>query len=262
MIMRYYADLFLTYGKFRFRSWAEYRSDFTIWFVASTLLDGSTLLFLSVVFTNINQLEGWTFHEMVFIWGLSVITRFLANSLRRSARIDRHIRFGDPDRLLVRPPGLLFQNAGESGITLAALGRVLIGVVAILTVLPNLSLPWWSILYLPLAVLGGVLIMFSMQLIAACLCFWFTDAVSVLTTMSWMAQFGQYPASIFSPPLQFLFTWVMPYAMMSFYPAAFMLCGGEYARFGLFAPLAGVFFYWLSMAIWRTALGRYQSAGS
>ncbi len=261
--MAYYADLYLTYFRFVLKSWSQYRSDFIISLISSIVLDGSTLLFLTVVFSKIQQLEGWTFTEMVLIWGLSLITRFLANGILDAPhRIYWYIRYGMMDRLLVRPAGMLFQMAGENGINLPFIGRALVGVIAILTVIPSLHLPWWSVFYLPLTIVSGVLIMFSVQLIAASLCFWFTNAVSVLTTMAWMSQFGQYPVTIFSLPFRFFFTWILPYAMVSFYPAAFMLRSEEFLWYGLLAPLVGFAIFGLSLVIWGVAIKHYQSTGS
>lgn len=71
----------------------------------------------------------------------------------------------------------------------------------------------------------GVLIFFSVQLLMVCLSFWFINTVSLMQTMSWMCPFGQYPVTIFAPPLQFLFSWVLPDALTGFYPAAFVLRG-------------------------------------
>jgi ABC-2 type transport system permease protein len=138
----------------------------------------------------------------------------------------------------------------------------MVGGIAILTVMPSLHLPWWSAFYLPLTIVSGVLIMFSVQLIAACLCFWFTNAVSVLTTMAWMSQFGQYPATIFSLPFRIFFTWILPYAMVSFYPAAFMLRPDAHLWYGLLAPLVGLAVFLLSLAVWSVAVKHYQSTGS
>jgi len=261
--MTYYSDLYLTYIRMLLKSWSQYRTDFVISFVASAIHDGATLIFLTGVFANIQQLEGWTFQELVLIWGLAVVTRNLGNSLLDIPhRIHWYIRHGDLDRLLVRPPAPLFQMAGESGFTLPALGRVLVGVIAILTVLPELRLPWWGMLYLPLAILGGALIMFSVQLLVACLNFWFISAQSLLTTVAWMYHFGTYPVSIFALPLRLLLTWVLPYAMMSFYPAAFLLRRGAYRLYGLLAPLTGLVFLGIALLTWRVALRRYQSTGS
>ena len=190
---------------------------------------------------------------------------YLANSLLDIPhRISFYVRGGHLDRLLVRPPAPLFQIAGEHGITLQALSRVLIGAIAILTALASLQdkLPWWTVLYLPLSVTSGVLIMFSVQLLLACLTFWFVNTFSLMQTIGWMNQFGQYPVTILALPLRFLLTWVVPYAMMGFYPAAFLLRGDEYRLYGLIAPLMGFLLLGLSLLVWRASVRRYQSTGS
>jgi ABC-2 type transport system permease protein len=264
-MMAYYVDLYLTYFRFAFKSMAQYRADFAISFVTSIFHDGSTLVFLAVIFANIPRLAGWSFHEMLLIWGLAVTARNLANSFFDVPhRVYGYIRRGDMDRLLVRPLSPLLQIAGESGITLIGLGRALIGAVAILTALAALrdQVPWWAAFYLPLVIVSSVLLFFSVQLLLSCLGFWFVNTVSVLQTVTWMYQFGQYPVSIFALPLQFLFTWVLPYAMMGFYPTAFMLRGSEYRLYGLLAPLMGFIFFGASQLVWRVAIRRYQSTGS
>jgi ABC-2 type transport system permease protein len=263
--MAYYADLYWTYIRFTFKSVAQYRADFAIAFVASILHTGSTLVFLALIFANIPRLAGWSFHEMLLIWGLAGTAVNLGNTFFDVPhRIYGYIRRGDMDRLLVRPLPPLLQIAGESGITLEALGRVLVGVAATLIALAALreQVPWWAALYLPLTIVSGALIMFSVQLLMACLSFWFVNTISAMQTMAWMNQFGHYPVSIFALPLQFFFTWVLPYAMLGFYPTAFLLRGGEYRPYGLLAPLMGFIFFGASQLVWRVAIRRYQSTGS
>jgi ABC-2 type transport system permease protein len=55
---------------------------------------------------------------------------------------------------------------------------------------------------------------------------------------------------------------VLPYAMLGFYPTAFLLRGGEYRPYGLLAPLMGFIFFGASQLVWRVAIRRYQSTGS
>ena len=263
--MLYYADLYLTYFRLTLRSRSQYRISFVITLVCSIVGTGAQLAFLTLIFANVRQLEGWSFDEILLIWGLMVTATHLANGLLDIPhRISGYVRGGDLDRLLVRPPAPLFQIAGEGGITLQALSRVLIGVAAILTALATLQdkLPWWTVFYLPLAVISGMLIMFSVQLLLACLTFWFVNTFSLMQTIAWMNQFGQYPVTILALPLRFLFTWVLPYAMMGFYPAAFLLRGDEYRLYGLLAPLMALLFLGLALSAWRVGLRQYQSTGS
>jgi ABC-2 type transport system permease protein len=263
--MLYYADLYLTYFRLTWKARSQYRVSFAITLVCSIVGTGAQLAFLTLIFANVRQFEGWSFDEMLLIWGLMVTATHLANSLLDIPhRISSYVQGGNLDRLLVRPPTPLFQIAGEGGITLQALSRVMIGVAAILTALVTLQdkLPWWTVFYLPLAVTSGMLIMFSVQLILACLTFWFVNTFSLMQTIGWMNQFGQYPVTILTLPLRFLLTWVVPYAMMGFYPAAFLLRGDEYRSYGLLAPLMGFLLLGLSLLVWRASVRRYQSTGS
>lgn len=263
--MVYYADLYLTYIKLLVRVMAQYRLDFLIMIIASILHDGATLLFLTVVFANIQQLQGWSFHEMLLIFGLSVTGRSLWNTfLDIPHRIQSYIRRGQLDILLVRPPSVLFQMAGENGINPPGLGRVAVGLSAILLALgnPTVDTQWWWVFYLTIAILSGVFIQFSINMMLACLSFWFTNVHSLLITIGWMNLFGQYPLHIFAWPLQFVLTWVLPFALMGFYPAAFLLRGEPYRVMGILAPFMGFLLFGLTLAIWRTSIRHSQSTGS
>jgi ABC-2 type transport system permease protein len=263
--MAYYSDLYTTYFRIVLKRWSHYRTDLIITFLSSVVGTGSKLAFLTIIFANIRRLEGWSFPEILLIWGLMVTEGSIANTLLDVPhRISGYIQAGELDRLLIRPPAPLFQIAGEGGITLQASNGVMIGFAAIVTALSALSgqIPWWAVFYLPLTVVSGALIMFSVQLLMASLSFWFISTFSLMQTMSSMNQFGQYPVTILAVPLQFLFTWVLPYAMMSFYPVAFLLRGGEYQFFGLLAPLMGWLFLGLALLVWQFAIQHYQSTGS
>ena len=263
--MTYYADLYLTYVRCVLKTWSQYRADFIITFVASILHVGSQLVFLTLIFSNIRQLEGWSFNEMLLIWGLMGVAGSLANTfLDVPHRILGYIQSGELDRLLVHPPAPLFQIAGEGGIRLQGLSGAVIGGTAVFVALSALrdQLPWWTMLYLPATIVSAALIYFSVQLLMASLTFWFINTFSLMQTMSWMNQFGQYPVTILARPLQFVFTWVLPYAMMSFYPVAFLLRGDEYRFYGLLAPIMGYVFLGLALSVWHIAIGHYQSTGS
>ena len=261
--MAYHIDLYLTYLRLTAKSWWQYRADFAISMASAALHDGASLLFLGVIFANIRQMEGWSFDEILLIWALEVMVRNVARCFFDVPhRIHMYVQSGNLDRLLVRPPSLLLQIAGERGISLEAVGQLLIGTVVLFAVAPGLHLPWWSIFYLPLAIVSGVLIMCGMHLLVACLNFRLTNAIAALSTVTWMYRFGQYPVTIFTPPLRFLLTWVLPYAMMGFYPVAFLLRGAEYRLYGLLTPLMGVLFMGMALLVWRVGMRHYQSTGS
>jgi ABC-2 type transport system permease protein len=263
--MRYYAGLYINYWRLFIRVLAQYRADIAIMIGSAAVQEGATLLFIDIIFSNIRQLRGWAFPEVLMVYGLVVMTGGLWNvTLDVPHRIHWYVRSGELDYLLVRPLGVLFQIAGASGLNPTSLGRVAVGIVAVVIAMreQGVRAQWWWALYLPATVVSGVLIFFSLYLLLACLNFWFTNVDSLLTTFAWTAQFGRFPATIFGPVLQFVLTWVLPFAMVGFYPAAFLLRGGEYRLPGLLAPLVGWVFLGLALAFWRVAIRHYQSTGS
>jgi ABC-type Na+ transport system ATPase subunit NatA len=171
---------------------------------------------------------------------------------------------GRLDYLMVRPAGVLFQIAGESGLNPSARGRAVIGIAVIIIAArgQSVAVAWWWALYLPAVVISGVLLLFSLYLLMACLSFWFTTVNSLLTTVAWTAQFGRFPITIFGPALQFVFTWVFPFALIGFYPVAFLLRGDAYRLYGLLALVVGWVFLGLALALWHIAIRHYQSTGS
>ena len=55
----------------------EYKVDFVVGVLGVFLTQGLNLLFLNVIFQHIPSLEGWTFQEIAFIYGFSLIPKGL-----------------------------------------------------------------------------------------------------------------------------------------------------------------------------------------
>lgn len=53
----------------------EYKVDFVVGVLGVFLTQGLNLLFLSVLFQHIPSLEGWTFEQIAFIYGFSLIPK-------------------------------------------------------------------------------------------------------------------------------------------------------------------------------------------
>jgi ABC-2 type transport system permease protein len=72
---------------------------------------------------------------------------------------------------------------------------------------------------------------------------------------------ARWPSSVFRGALRFIFTAVIPLALMTTYPAEAML--GRLAPRSLFFAIAGALaFGALSRTVWTRAIGRYTSASS
>jgi ABC-2 type transport system permease protein len=256
-------SLLLTGYRLRLKGFALYRMDFAITLIAVILHDGSSLLLMSVIFSNVAQLQGWSFNEMIFIWGFAVTSRNLQGTFFNApSMISVYIHQGWMDVMMVRPRRLTLQLAAYQGVNHMSLGRLAVGIAAVVFVLPALRLQWWCFLYLPVAIAASSVIMLSLGMLVMAPCFWFINANSLWGTVAWVTQFGQYPTEIFPPFLRFVFSWILPYAMTGFLPAAFMLRGAEYRIYGLLLPVLALVFLCVFLLVWRAALRHYQSTGS
>lgn len=261
--MAYYLDLYGTYVRLFAKTLLQYRADLLVMIVAMIVSEGAQLLFLQIIFANIPALVGWKLHEMLLIYGLSVISGGLSvGFLNMPWRLQDYIREGTLDIVLVRSPSPLVQLIGQTGIAPWAIGRTIVGVAAVVFALQAVEArPWWA-LYLPLVVVSGAVLGFAVMLMVACLSFRFTNVQSVMFPVGWFGLFARYPVGIYAVPLRFVLTWVLPYAMSGFYPAAFLLRGDEYQFYGLLAPVIGFLFLGLALGVWRLALRHYHSTGS
>jgi ABC-2 type transport system permease protein len=263
--MGYYWGLYVNYWRLFAKGMAQYRADVAIMIGGMALQEGAALLFIGVIFSNIQQLRGWTFAEVLMTYGLMSLARGLWNVLLDVPhRVQWYIRSGELDYMLVRPAGVLFQIAGLGGLNPTSIGRVLINIAAIvIAVREHGATPeWWWALYLPAVVISGVMLILGLYLLLACPSFWFTNVQSLLANLHMVSQLGQFPVTIFGPALQFVLTWVFPFAMIGFYPMAFLLRGEAYRLYGLLALGLGWVFLGLALAFWRVALRHYQSTGS
>jgi ABC-2 type transport system permease protein len=77
-----------------------------------------------------------------------------------------------------------------------------------------------------------------------------------------MIDFAKYPLSAYTRPIQFVLTWLIPLAFISYYPAAVLL-GKPLAQpwIGYLAPLAGPAAAVCALGLWKRGLLRYQSSG-
>ena len=75
-------------------------------------------------------------------------------------------------------------------------------------------------------------------------------------------QFSQYPVSIYSRAVRGAVTYVIPFALTSYYPASYLL---RHTRpvFSILAPvIAAVILLAIALVVWHKGLDAYESAGS
>jgi ABC-2 type transport system permease protein len=119
---------FVQYAKARL----EYRADFFSSVLASFLGTLASFSFLLIVFSRAPAVTGWTFEEMVFLYGFSLVPLGVFNLFSWNLYLfaDRYLIEGRFDRVLLRPVSSLFQVLFES-FRLESLQETATGLIAI-----------------------------------------------------------------------------------------------------------------------------------
>jgi ABC-2 type transport system permease protein len=92
--------------------------------------------------------------------------------------------------------------------------------------------------------------------------FWTTESLEVWNAFSYGGnEAGQYPMAIYAAWFRRFFTYVIPLACVTYYPALVIL-GRSRSILAVAGPAAGLIFCAVSLRLWRWGVGHYRSAGS
>ena len=259
--MLYFLKLYGIYLKLYFHKLIEYRADTWITLFTGLLTQAGSLAFVGILFQRIPQLAGWSFYELMFIYAFSVTGKALAEVfLNASFDMNGLIRRGMLDVFLVRPAGPLFQAIGISQ-EINGMGMAITGIMILIFASFQLALTWTpgKVLYAIIAILSCMFVYFSVVFIVAISTFWLIEIRSFIYPVAWLFEFTRYPLEIFHPVLRVILIYAIPYAMGSFYPAAYLLRPEQYSWALWAVPVFTALLLWSVYQFWLQGLKRYSS---
>lgn len=248
-----------------FKSLMEYRIDFFIGLIGFFFLQTCGVVFIKLVFSSIPNLKGWGFYEVLFIYGFAQIPRGLDHVFTDNLWLYAgwKIAKGEMDRLLTRPVNPLFQLIAER-FQPDGLGEFLIGIL--LTIIAGikirLSLSIVQILVTVCSILCGVAIITGIKLFYTTFAFWVKHSQSYVYTAYNFNEFCYYPITIYNKSIQFFLTFIVPFAVTSYLPAAYLLGKGSIISGFVLPIIIATVFLGGSYIFWKIGLKHYESAGS
>ena len=243
----------------------EYKVDFIVGAVGFLLSQALEILFIGIIFSQIPDLAGWTFNEILFIYGFSLIPKAIDHMLFDNLwMVGYHIvRKGEFDKYLTRPINSLFYVTVEK-FQIDAFGELIMGIILIAYSLIQIGadIVWYRVLVLLLLVPFAVLIFTAIKIITSAISFW-TKQSGHITHMFYMSSdFSKYPVTIYNNFIKVVITFIIPFAFTAYYPASFFLRGEN----GLFCVLGTILvsslLFAISILVWNRGVKKYESAGS
>lgn len=259
----FYIRLFPYFVSQNIKSKMSYSMDFFLGIIANILRQMLGFVFIWMVFKNVPEIKGWSFNQIMFVYGMQAVTLGLNEFLFPGTwSIGAYVREGELDRLLLRPVSTLF-SIMASNVTFHGLGAASFGLVICITSLIKLKivLSVYLLFFWIVAIICGTLIYFSINMCCATLSFWITDTDSAMILLQNVSEFSKYPTIIYKRFLQIILTFVFPFAFTSYFPSAVILNMSNCAFYFLGTVLATAACLSVTAIFWRYGLSKYQSAG-
>jgi len=242
-----------------------YRTDFLIDTMAVTFAMLVQLAVLGTLFSKVDSLKGWTFHQVLFIYGFSLFPLGIFNltSVNLYRFSDRFIIQGKFDRVLLRPVSTLGQVMCES-FNISGLNEIIMGVAVMVYAGAKMNMSLELVDVLAVLILGPAasLVYTGVFLGITAVSFWHEDRMGLAPPVYNMIRFARYPITIFGAPVRFFLTFILPFAWVAFYPATWFLGSPQFSRLAMFTPLVGIVVIGGAVLIWRAGTRNYSSTGS
>ena len=242
----------------------RYKTSFAFTLIGQFLVSFTTVAGIWFMFTRFNEVEGFTFPDVLLCNAIVLMSFSLAECIARGFDLfPQMVRGGEFDRILLRPRGLVFQ-VFASKIELTRLGRAANALLIFIYAIPNCGVIWSAdkIFTLGLMLLCGCLVNIALFILFASFSFYTMEGLEFMNILTdGGREFGRYPYSIYGKHILRFLTFVIPLALFQYYPLLFLL-GREEGLFYRISPLLSLLFLIPVFLFWRFSLTKYQSTGS
>ena len=257
-------SLYMHYVSINIRSMMQYKTSFLLSALGQFLVSFNMFLGIFFMFQRFSKVEGFTYSEVLLCFSIILLEFSLAEMFARGFdAFPGTVRSGEFDRILVRPQNEMIQVLG-SKFELTRIGRMLQAIVMFVYGILESEVAWsWEkVLTVVFMLIGGTAVFTGLFLIYAALCFFTLDGLEFMNIFTDGArEFGKYPVGIYGEKMLLFTTFIIPYALIQYYPLLYLL-GRRTQWYLIFLPLAACLFLVPAMGLWKFGVRCYKSSGS
>jgi len=259
---------FLTIIKCLFRARFEYPGAFLGGIVAQWVSYAISILMIYIMVWNFGALAGWQPVEVIFLYAVGLLTYALGASFTFTMCINfpQMAINGTIDEAYTRPvPPFIYIMA--TNFNVAYISHISLTAVVLGVSIFQLGLSWtiFQWLWFVVLIISGAIITGCLMLICDMPAIR-TRSQSPTSMLFWQVRaFNEYPIIIYPRPFQLLFTTVLPFGFVAFYPIQVLLGRHD----GIFpqltrwlSPLVAVLTIGVTVLCWRILSSKYESAGT
>jgi ABC-2 type transport system permease protein len=262
--MRRYARLLALQLRLSLSLGAQYRWDFLLQGLTSFAWTALGIMPLYVALHDRPPVAGWSYQQVLVVVGwFTILKGVLDGAVNPSlVQVVEHIRKGTLDFVLMKPADAQFLVSTakfEPWRVIDMLGGV--GILSWAFVLLGVTPRATDVALAVFLLLVAVAVLYSIWIIVVAAAFWVVRLDNLSYLLNSIIDFGRWPIQIFRGALRFVFTFVIPIALMTTYPAEAILGRLSLSTAGL-AVLGAMSFALAGRLVFTRAIGRYTSASS
>ncbi len=256
--------LYMHYISINIRSVMQYKTSFLFTAIGQFLISFQVFLGIFFMFQRFSNVKGFTYSEVLLCFSIMLLEFSIAEMYARGFdQFSGMVRQGTFDRILVRPQNEILQVLG-SKFELTRIGRMLQAIIMFIYGISKSEINWTvsKIFTVFFMLIGGTALFTGLFLIYAALCFFTLEGLEFMNVFTDGAkEYGKYPIGIYGKRMLQFTTFVIPYALVQYYPLLYLL-GRKTNIFYVFLPLLATLFLIPCYLLWKWGVYRYQSSGS
>lgn len=257
-------SLYLKYFKIHLKSELQYKMSFILSFLSQFVVFFGYYFTIICLFDKFSNVKGFTLYEVLLTFSIIQFGfAFNESFFRGIDTFDNLIVDGSFDRLLLRPQNILLQTFCEE-VSFIKLSRLLQSIIILFVAVFNLDIIWniEKIITLIFMLTSSVIIFLSIFILMASYCFLTVKGLEVRNVLTDGGKhMAQYPIGIFNKGIVFVFTYIVPFGLVNYYPLLYIL-GKSNNNLLILSPLITIIYLIISIIVFYKGVKRYSSVGS
>jgi len=256
--------LYAKYFVMHLKSQMQYKTSFFFTALGQFLVSFSAFAGLAFLFNRFDSVGGFTYEEVLICFAVMLMGFSTSELIGRGFdRFPLILGNGGFDRALVRPRNVVFQVLA-SQIEFSRLGRFAQAVIVFAYALPRSGINWtWdNIFTLCLMVVCGAFLFFGLFVVYAAFSFFTTQGLEFMNVFTdGGREHGRLPFSVYGDGVLKFLTYVVPLALVQYYPLLY-LTGRKESLWYALTPVLALLFLLPCYAFFRFGMSKYKSTGS
>ncbi len=244
---------------------AQYRLDFFLDAITGLFWAAAAVMPLFVVYGGASRagVPGWSFGETLVVVGCFITLQAVLDGAINPGlqAVVEHIRNGTLDFVLLKPADAQFLVSTSRFEFWRAAGFLHAALVFVLAFRELGRTPEAAGVLTALMLLGiAIALLYSLWILIVSVAFVVVKVDNLTYLFTSIFDAARWPSSVFRGALKFIFTFVIPIAVMTTFPAEALLGRLEWPTLG-YSLLGAAVFAAFARLVWLRSIGRYTSAG-